>query len=94
VDPREKIQQEGVYYLYEEGPEGPHYAAFELDDGFYLYAFSDEEKARLFASRWDAQVGYFPDPKAMADGLPEMRGLLLDLDPETEEAYRIRWEEL
>ncbi len=94
MDPLSRIREEGLYYLFEEGPEGPSYATYELEDGLYLYAFSDEEKARALAERWGAEVGYFPEPTALAEGLPEVRGLLLDYDPTTEEAYRVRWEEL
>jgi len=72
----------------------PLYATLELDDGTYLYAFSEEERARALARRFGAEVGYFPEPAAIAEGLPGVRGLLLDFDPETEEAYRVRWEEL
>jgi len=89
-----ELLSEGVYFLFVEGPEGPEYATFELDDGLYLYAFSDEEKARAFAERFGAEVGYFPEPGALAEGLPGTRGLILDYDPKTEEAYRVRWEEL
>ncbi len=94
MDPLSRIREEGLFYLFEEGPEGPSYATFELDDGLYLYAFGDEARARALAERWHAEVGYFPDPEALAEGLPGVRGLLLDYDPETEEAYRVRWEEL
>ncbi len=94
MDRLSRIRREGVYYLFEEGPEGPLYATLELDDGTYLYAFSEEELARALARRFGAEVGYFPEPAAIAEGLPGVRGLLLDFDPETEEAYRVRWEEL
>ena len=90
----ERLRREGVYYLFEERPEGPLYATLELDDGPYLYAFSEERTARAWAERLDAEVGYFPEPRALAEGLPGVRGLLLDFDPETEEAFRVRWEEL
>ena len=94
MDLLERIRRDGVFYLFQEGAEGPHYATLELEDGPYLYAFSDEAQARVLAERLDAEVGYFPEPAALADGLPGVRGLLLDFDPETEEAYRVRWEEL
>ena len=95
VDRLDRIRREGVYYLFQEGPEGPLYATLELDDGFYLYAFSDERLARALSERWQARVGYFPDPRALEPGLPQgTRGILLDYDPEVGEAWRVRWEEL
>jgi len=94
VDLLERIRRDGVFYLFREGAEGPHYAALELEDGLYLYAFSDESRAQALAERLDAEVGYFPEPAALAEGLPGMRGLLLDYDPGTGEGYRVRWEEL
>lgn len=91
----ERLKSEGVYYLFQVGPEGPEYALAELEDGPYLYAFTDEKKARAVAERFDAEVGYFPTPADLFFGLPpETRGLVVDFDPETGEAYRVTREAL
>jgi len=91
----ERLKSEGVYYLFQVGPEGPEYALAELEDGPYLYAFTDEAKARAVAERFDAEVGYFPTPADLFFGLPpETRGLVVDFDPETGEAYRVAREAL
>jgi len=90
-----RLFPEGVYYLYLMGPDGPEYASVLLDDGRYLYAFSNQDAARALAERLGAEVGYFPTPADLFYGLPPgTRGFLLDYDPVAGEGYRVRREEL
>ncbi len=90
-----RLKQEGVYFLFREREDGPEYALADLEDGRYLFAFTTEAKAQVLARMWDAEVGYHPEPEAVFYGLPpEARGLVVDFDPESEEAYLVRREEL
>jgi len=96
ADPLSELKKNGVYYVFHNDPAaGPSYAIVELDQGTFMYAFSNAAAAQRLADEIGGVVHWHPDLAEVFAAFPdELAGLVLDVDLETGEGWLLRAEDL
>ncbi|GEM_PF-2344219 len=96
ADVLDSLRENGVYFIVQAGKgAGVSYAVVELDQGWFMYAFSSAAKARRLAREVDGVVHWHPELQEVFAALPpDVVGLVLDVDPESGEGWLLRADDL